>query len=148
MQVPNKLEETADKKNNTGNPRNVPKKKSLKTKPAVDHKTLEQLHRKAQELLSTRSTSSSDVSSTSVEKIVTMDKPLSKNREENKIKTNHRYVNRDNRVKVNSKEKLCNNFETETKQPKTKEKKLKSCAKQNGPVSTTPGRFDYFIISL
>lgn len=152
MQVPKKIEDIATKKINAANdPRNISTKKLTKSNPMVDHKTLEQLHRKAQELLTTRSTSSSDVSSAS-EEPETIDIPVvSKNRQEYKIKNNSRNVKLENHVKVNSKgkEQLTKDFESDTRsKTKVKEKKVKKCkpvpiivAKQNGPI-VSPGRLD------
>lgn len=117
-------------------PTKTKNKKSLrKMNPVADRNTLENLHRKAQELLKNRSTdSSSDVSSTSVENqlnpIITEKLKMNVNRQ---LPPNgYNVINESQRGKLNSKPTVnSNNHYRETTTPEQKVKKNKTKPRQN-----------------
>lgn len=118
------------------NPTRTKNKKPLrKSNPVADRNTLENLHRKAQELLKMKSTdSSSDISSTSVENqpnITTAEK--SKMNLNKQLPPNGYNISKESRrSKLISKSAVnCNHYNRETNTPEQKLKKNKSKPRQN-----------------
>ncbi|XP_049887687.1 cilium assembly protein DZIP1L [Pectinophora gossypiella] len=142
----NKTNENTNKQNNyhnnstlqnpNGELKNRPaKRKTHKSNPVADHKTLENLHRKAQELLNMESTSSSDASSASLEKAVAIehvlnkkapDKKNHKNSPDVKITNSHNKPQMKRFEKVNKHMTRDNLVVSDIKEQKVKREKSKS----------------------